>query len=285
VARSGQPHSKRDGAEAGHAGERGPHDRVAAEPLGRRQTHQATGDYDVSLPLHLSVLTPDAVRAVLARDSRLLVPVGTCEQHGPHLPLGCDTLIVERLADDLSAGFGILRAPTVPYGVNTATKRAYPGNAAVRRKTLHRWMNDLLGSWEQGGVDTFIILTAHGHDPHQEALSTLLTRRARVFTVDIFALDFTGYLEEPGGQTHGGELDTSLMLHLAPELVHMDLAQDYPLSERQVERYRRRATGSVPARSPGSVGRPSLASAEKGARLYKMIHDRIATRVLGAVAA
>lgn len=225
------------------------------------------------------------MRAALERDSRLLVPVGTCEQHGPHLPLGCDTLIVERLADDLSAGFQVLRAPTVAYGVNTATKRLYPGNATVRRKTLHRWMNDLLNSWEQCGVDPFLILTAHGHDPHQEALSTLRTRRARVFTVDIFALDFTGYLEDPGGLTHGGELDTSLMLHLAPELVRMDLAQDYTLTERQVARFRRSAATAVPARSPGSVGRPTLASAEKGARLYKMIHDRIATRVLGAVAA
>ena len=283
--RSGRLGRERDGDEPRRDRERGPHGSVAAQPLGRRQTREATGDYDVSLPLHLSVLTPDAVRAALARDSRLLVPVGTCEQHGPHLPLGCDTLIVERLADDLSASFGILRAPTVPYGVNTATKRPYPGNAAVRRKTLHRWMNDVLGSWELGGVDTFIILTAHGHDPHQEALSTLRTRRARVFTVDIFALDFTDYLEDPGGPVHGGELDTSLMLYLAPELVRMELAQDYPLTERQVERYWRRAAGPVPALSPGSVGRPSLASAEKGARLYKMIHDRIATRVLGAVAA
>ena len=285
---SRRPDGERDRDQAAHARERGPRGSTAAQPLGCRQTDKAAGDYDMSLPLHLSVLTPDAVRAALARDSRLLVPVGTCEQHGPHLPLGCDTIIVERLADDLSARFGILRAPTVPYGVNTATKRPYPGNATVRRKTLHRWMNDLLGSWEQCGIDTFIILTAHGHDPHQEALSTLRTRRARVFTVDIFALDFTGYLEDPGapgGPTHGGELDTSLMLHLAPELVRMDLAQDYLLSERQVERYRRRAAGSVPALSPGSVGRPSLASAEKGARLYKMIHDRIATRVLGAVAA
>jgi creatinine amidohydrolase len=130
-------------------------------------------------------------------------------------------------------------------------------------------------------VDPFIILTAHGHDPHQEALSTLRTRRARVFTVDVFALDFTEFLEDPAGPTHGGELDTSLMLHLAPELVRMDLAQDFPLTPRQVARYRRRAAGSVPAMSPGSVGRPTLASAEKGARLYKMIHDRIATRVLG----
>ena len=239
----------------------------------------------MSAPLHLKTLVPDEVRFILERDARLLVPVGTCEQHGPHLPLGCDTIIVERLADDLSGALEILRAPTIEYGVNTATKRPFPGNASVRRKTLHRWMNDLLWSWEQCGVEAFIILTAHGHDPHQEALSTLRTKRARVFTVDIFALDFTDYLEDPGGPTHGGELDTSLMLHLAPQFVHMELAQDFPLSDRQVARYQRRAAGSVPAMSPGSIGRPTLASAEKGARLYKMIHDRIATRVLGAVAA
>jgi len=282
VAWTRRPQSEADGHDTGDHGDHGPRSRIAAQPLGRRQSRETAGDYDVSLPLHLSALTPDAVRAALARDSRLLVPVGTCEQHGPHLPLGCDTLIVERLADDLSAGFGILRAPTVPYGVNTVTKRPFPGNATIRRKTLHRFMNDLLGSWEQCGLDAFIILTAHGHDPHQEALSTLLTRRARVFTVDIFALDFTGYLEDPTGPTHGGELDTSLMLHLAPELVRMDLAQDFLLTERQVARYRRRAVGAVPALSPGSMGRPTLASAEKGASLYKMIHDRIATRVLGA---
>ncbi|OLC07451.1 MAG: hypothetical protein AUH42_03545 [Gemmatimonadetes bacterium 13_1_40CM_70_11] len=234
-------------------------------------------------PLHLKSLLPDAVRDALARDPRLLVPVGTCEQHGPHLPLGCDSLIVERLADDLSAEFGILRAPTVEYGVNTATKVAYPGNAAVRRKTLHRWMNDLLGSWEQSGVDTFVILTAHGHDPHQEALSTLRTHRARVFTVDAFALDFAGLLEDPDGPAHGGELDTSLMLYLAPHLVRMDLAQDYLPAPRPLTRFRRRSTSpsSLPAVSPGSLGRPSLASRDKGERLYKMIRERVAARVLG----
>jgi creatinine amidohydrolase len=235
----------------------------------------------VTKPVHLKSLVPDEVRAVLARDPRLLVPVGTCEQHGPHLPLGCDTLIVERVADELSSRTGILRGPTVEYGVNTATKRPYQGNAAVRRKTLHRWMNDLLGTWEQGGVEEFVILTAHGHDPHQEALSTLRTRRARVITVDIFALDFTGQLEDNDGPMHGGELDTSLLLYLAPHLVRMDLAQDFALSHRQLARYRRGSTGALPAVSPGSLGRPSLATPEKGERLYKMICDRIATRVLG----
>lgn len=236
-------------------------------------------------PLHLKTLVPDEVRAALARDPRLLVPVGTCEQHGPHLPLGCDTIIVERLADDLSAASAVLRAPTVAYGVNTMTKRAYPGNAAVRRKTLHRWMNDLLRSWEQCGVEAFIILTAHGHDPHQEALSTLRTQRARILTVDVFSLDFTGYLDDLEGPVHGGELDTSLLLHLAPEVVRMELAQDFVLPARLIPRYRRGATGTLPALSPGSLGRPTLASPEKGERLYKMIYERIATRVLGLAAA
>jgi creatinine amidohydrolase len=238
----------------------------------------------MSGPLHLKALIPDQVRLALERDARLLVPVGTCEQHGPHLPLGCDTVIVERLADDLSAAFQILRAPTVEYGVNRASKRRFPGNASVRRKTLHRWMNDLIGSWERAGVDTFIILTAHGYDPHQEALSTLRTRRARVLTVDVFSLDFTDRLEDAEGPMHGSELDTSLLLYLAPELVRMELAQDFPLPARLRTRFGRHARGALPRASPGSVGRPTIATPEKGQRLYKMIYDRIATRVLGSAA-
>src|SRR3989442_15156320 len=123
----------------------------------------------MSQPLRLKALVPDEVRAALAHDPRLLVPVGTCEQHGPHLPLGCDTIIVERLADDLSARFGILRAPTVEYGVDTATKVPYPRNAPVRPKTLHRWLNDPVRAWGQSGVATFVILPAPRHGPPQAA--------------------------------------------------------------------------------------------------------------------
>src|SRR5439155_416436 len=132
------------------------------------------------------------------------------------------------------------------------------------------------------GVESFIILTAHGHDPPQEALSTLRTRQARVFTVDVFALDFSDDLEDADGPMHGSELDTSLLLHLAPELVRMDRAQDFVLPEKQRTRYLRTSAGSLPKRSPGSLGRPSIATPEKGERLYKMIYDRVATRVLGA---
>ena len=72
---------------------------------------------------------------------------------------------------------------------------------------------------------------------------------------------------------------------LAPHLVRMDLAQDYVPPPRMAARLRRRFTGLVPALSPGSLGRPTLATAEKGKRLYELIRDRIATSVLGSGAA
>ena len=81
---------------------------------------------------------------------------------------------------------------------------------------------------------------------------------------------------------HGSELDTSLLLFLAPNLVRMERAQDFVLPEKQRSRYLRTSAGSLPKRSPGSLGRPSLATRDKGERLYKMIYERVATRVLGA---
>src|SRR5437868_1104720 len=122
------------------------------------------------LPRRPKEMRPTEIAEVLSRDQRLIVPVGACEQHGPHLPIGSDTIIVERLADDLSAEFGVLRAPTLEYGVNVVTERNFAGTASFRRKTLHRALNDLVDTWEASGVREFIFLTAHEHDPHLEAL-------------------------------------------------------------------------------------------------------------------
>lgn len=208
-------------------------------------------------PWRLKELVPAEVTRCLARRPTLIVPVGSTEQHGAHLPLGIDTILVERLADDLSARFGILRAPAVEYAANRNPHRPLPGSAPLGRKTLHRLMNELVEAWELGsGVREFVLITAEGHEAHQEALSTLLVTEARVQVVDIFSLDFGALLEQPGIPAHGGELDTSLCLHIAPQLVRMEAAEDTPRA------------------------RPSLASAEKGARLYDFILDRIAVRCL-----
>jgi len=236
-------------------------------------------------PLRLKEMTPDEVRRALDANPRLIVPAGTCEQHGPHLPLGSDAIIVERLADDLSAEFGIVTAPTIEYGVNAITAGGQPGAASVRRKTLRRWLNDLLPEWEQCGVEEFLVLTAHGHAPHQEALGTVVTDRARVRVIDVFAIDLTGVAATADGPIHGGEVDTSLMLFVAPHLVRMDLARDCILPETELRRYRRGTIMRLPALSQGSVGEPTRASAAKGRLIYEFIHGRIRERVLAACAA
>lgn len=235
-------------------------------------------------PLRIKFLVPGDIRRALDADPRLIVPVGTCEHHGPHLPLGCDTLVVERLADDLSAEFGILVAPTIEYGVNVATNEPFPGNASVRRKTLRRWVNDLLLDWEREGVREFLVLTAHGHAPHQEALGTVVTEHARVRVIDVLAIEFGALVEHPEGPIHGGEVDTSLALFVAPHLVRMDEARDFILPDSTVKRYRRGSTMRLPAISPGSVGEPTRASAEKGRRIFEFIKERVRTRVLGVSA-
>jgi creatinine amidohydrolase/Fe(II)-dependent formamide hydrolase-like protein len=226
-------------------------------------------------------MTPTQIGELLARRPTLLVPVGSTEQHGPHLPLGCDTLIVERLADDLSAAFKVLRAPTIEFGVHTIG-RPLPGGAALRHRTLHRVMNELIESWEDGaGVREFVILTAQASDAHLEALSTIRTEAATVQVVDIFGLDFGPLLDQPSGPIHGGELDTSLLLHVAPELARMDLALDFALTPKMLARYRPGHSRRLPEGSPGSVGYPTLASARKGEILYKFILDRISSYLAG----
>jgi creatinine amidohydrolase/Fe(II)-dependent formamide hydrolase-like protein len=232
-------------------------------------------------PRRMKEMGPVAIGELLLRRPTLIVPVGTTEQHGPHLPLGCDTIIVERLADDLSAAFSVLRTPTVEYGVH-AISRPFPGGAALRHRTLHRVMNELIESWEEGaGVREFVILTAQASEAHLEALSTIRTDHATVQVVDIFSLDFGPLLDQPGAPIHGGELDTSLLLYIAPDLVRMELALDFELTPKMRAQFRPGHSRRLPTGSPGSVGYPSLASAQKGEVLYKFILDRISSILAG----
>jgi creatinine amidohydrolase len=202
-------------------------------------------------PLRLKEMTPARAHEALAKVRRLLVPAGTLEVRGPHLPLGCDTILLDRLADDLSLATGIPRAPALEYGVHAVPEALGFGTAAMTRKTLHRTLNELIAAWEEvAGVRDTLILTAHAADQHLEALSAVRTI-GRVRVVDILALDVLPPLREvKGGPWHGGEVDTSLLLHLAPELV--DASRIPPL---------------VPA------------SAEKGAEFYQAILGTLVARL------
>lgn len=219
---------------------------------------------------------PEAGR-ILARDPRLIFPVGALEQHGPHLPLGTSTFIAESLARDLSEDLGILLAPTLPFGVTLHGRGRFAGTATLRRKTLHKAVNELLASWEDHGIREIIVLTAYRYEPHLDALLMALTATSTTTVIDLYAIDVSDLLEGHAEAEHGGELETSLMLHLAPERVRLDQIADFAPADEDARRYIRGRMPTPPAGSQGAVGRPTRASAEKGGRVYERYRTAVRT--------
>lgn len=233
-----------------------------------------TGD---SRSLLLTDLTTEEVAAHLEDDRRMIVPIGSCDQYGPHLPIGATNRVVEIFADRLSAEFGVLRAPTLPYGVSVPAEGLYPGASTLREKTLHSILNDLLGCWEDSGFEEFILLTLHDYDSHVEAIATVTLAKARVRVVEMVNMDLSGILEGFAGPEHGGETLTALLLHLDPEAVRMDRATDFTPRDRVVSTLRRQPR--IPAASPGNMGHPTLATPEKGQKLYEHIYEKIRNHI------
>jgi creatinine amidohydrolase/Fe(II)-dependent formamide hydrolase-like protein len=139
-------------------------------------------------------------------------------------------------------------------------------------------LNDLLASWEENKVRQFILLTAHGYDPHLDALSTVMTEHSQVRVVDVLSTGIADLLEGQSGPLRGDEVDTSLLQYIAPHLVD-DNIQDFTMSADEVRRYRR-GTVRIPRHSPGVLCRPSLANARKGQAIYQRIYERVQARVL-----
>jgi len=190
-------------------------------------------------------MTAAEARERLHATRALIVPAGATWPRGERLPLGADTLILERVADDLSARLGIPRTPAIPFGVHERSEQRAPGGATLTRKTLHRVMNELIASWEEeAGVDRILVLTAHATDRHQEALSTIRTRAA-VRVVDILGLEARAASQVEAARR--GDEATALLLHLAPGLVRT-------------------------AMPPADV----VAATSRGRELYQLILDRLA---------
>ena len=222
---------------------------------------------------------PEAARA-LERDRRLILPVGALEQHGPHLPLGANTRIAGGVARAVSERLGILRAPPFSYGT-TVGGGAFAGAAGLGRKTLHRAVNELFAHWEDDGVSEFVIVTAHRYEPHLEALLMALTDRSVNSVYDLYGIDVSDIVDSDPESEHGGELETSLLLHLAPELVRIDHMRDSALEGRALRRYMRRRVPTPPPGTAGAVGHPERATAAKGELIFRRYVEALCS-ALGA---
>ena len=218
--------------------------------------------------LRLNHLSWPEVRRVLGRDARLILPVGALDHHGPHLPLGANTLIAEHVALQLSGRMQVAVAPTFHYGLTKPDWAPYPGTSTLRRKTFHRAINELLASWEDHGIEEIVIITAQRHEPHIEALLTALTETATTEIVDLMTIDVTDLVHGHPEEERGGELETSLLLFIAPELVRMDEAVDYLPQAHSSGKYVEGRVTTPPPGFQGVVGRPTLATAEKGAAVF-----------------
>ena len=191
--------------------------------------------------------------------------------------MGADTIVVERLAQAVSEKTGILVAPTLAYGVSSDIERSYAGSAALERKTLHRVLNELVDSWERQGLEEIVLMTAHGYGPHIQAMAAVVADIVRVRAVDIHAIDLAAFLQGGPEAEHAGEMDTAILLHLAPELVRKDRVADGEPGGRILRAVRDEPV--PPLGSPGVVGRPSLATGESGRRICEYLVDYISRRL------
>lgn len=228
----------------------------------------------------LSRLSWSEVEERIAADPRLLLAVGSLEQHGRHLPLGTSTIIAQRVVEETSERTGVVRAPPLHYGVGAPARGSYAGAASLRRKTLHRIVNEILAAWEDAGFQELIIVTANHFEPHLDALLMALTSRSQTTVIDLRSIPADDILDADPHSEHAGELETSLLLHLVPESVRLDQVVDHIPDSRTFRKYVRGRRPTPPRGTGGVVGRPSRATREKGEELFNRYVTALCERVL-----
>jgi creatinine amidohydrolase len=214
-----------------------------------------------------------------------VLPWGATEAHNYHLPYGTDTIETERIAAESarlawSEGAKVIVLPTVPFGVNTQqldiklTLNLNPSTQALM-------LDDLVHGLDAQGMRKLVILNGHGGNDFRQ-----IVRELQV-DLELFLCTLNWYEIAPPDELfeapddHAGEMETSLMLHLAPDLV-------LPLSEAgsglaksfRIEALRERWAWAprkwTEITSDTGVGDPSRATAEKGERYFEEVTRRIA---------
>lgn len=214
-----------------------------------------------------------------------VLPWGATEAHNYHLPYGTDSLQAEAVAVESARlagerGAEIMVLPTIPIGVNVQ-QLDIPLTLNLNPSTQAKVLGDVIGSLENHGVAKFVILNGHGgNDFRQMVRESQAHTDVFLCAVDWYAvLPASDFFDEPGD--HAGELETSFMMHLAPDLV-LPLDQ---AGEGRAKVFKVRALREGWAWAPRSwtevtedtgVGDPRHASAEKGARFFGAVTQAIA---------
>lgn len=171
------------------------------------------------------------VTEAIDRGAVALLPIGTIEGNAPHMPMGYDYLFAEAIAQRVAEKTGGVRLPAIAYGVSELLS-AFPGTVFVSADALQTQVESILRSLIGHGFDHIVLVS--NHIPNQYPIE-LACRRIRAETGVVVASTFPGMLanslgsdlfDNPDAIGHGGEPGTSVMLHLTPEAVRMDLLED-----------------------------------------------------------
>jgi mycofactocin precursor peptide peptidase len=195
-----------------------------------------------------------------SRRPLLVVPIGSCEQHGPHLPLDTDTRIASALANSLVNNYDegeLLLCPALTITAS-AEHASFPGTLSLGATVFEQVIIELVRSadWAAGVV----LVNGHGgnHTPVERAVRLLQNEQRRVMS---------WWPKIPDGDAHAGHTETSMMLAISPQLVRMDDADAgrmEPIAE-LIDEIRKSGIGAV---SPnGVLGDPRMATATHGRSL------------------
>lgn len=223
---------------------------------------------------------------LVSRHPFAMVPLGSLEFHGPHNPLGTDSIIISGVADRVATRTKALLFPTVRFTQCPAHTAHFAGTLSMRPEVMTMYFADILRNVLQLGFHRIFILNGHDGNigpargaiaevAHEVNDSALLFASWWEFlpgeTVKALGL----FTQLNGGHGHGGPLETSAVAAFRPDLIHLDKARDLPEPPDLSGGPPYFLQKSTAQDWPGYSGRVSEASAEKGRNLVKISEDGI----------
>jgi creatinine amidohydrolase len=234
-------------------------------------------------------LTGPEVADHLASTPVAILPFGSIEQHGPHLPCGTDTMASTLVAREIAARLGALYVPFTPYGV-TPIHAGHPGTISLKRATFETVLSNVSFELVRMGVRTLVFVNWHElNTPSLDAVATDIQEAtdARVFVAQACYVAQRLYAEKGGSLTHGGSIETMAVLAHDPALVKLDRAggpQDPPGAERGDEMRRSSevygfVTDVTEIAPEGWYGDPGWATPELAATFPAAVAEEIVGRL------
>jgi creatinine amidohydrolase len=231
-------------------------------------------------------LTQPEIVAQLKKHPLVILPVGSVEQHGPHLPTGTDTLAANVIAHRVAELMDGLVLPATPFGV-TPMHMPFEGTITFTPDTFMRVVIETCGSTAKHGARYLMLLNWHeGNIPSLAIAAEALHREhgMTVVTVQACYVAEELYGGSCNGLTHGGEIEALAVLASRPDLVHLDridYSSDHSHGHRMDKLRRTRSYQPVltDIRSiapTGWFGSPQHATADKGRRMLADIAEAIA---------